>query len=90
MTPDNANREKVLGALQHAWRCEKGVKAFDLRYEPDRIVWRQGSWEVPVASGVSSGSSYELGRVLEHLQEVTEEQAQLPVNVFLVHKLNGR
>ncbi len=90
MTTEMQERERILKALETAWKEEQGVHKFGLQYQPDRITHdRYGTWVVPVASGIPTGSAYELGRVLEHLQEITETHSQLDVNVFLTPKTNG-
>jgi hypothetical protein len=82
-------RDRILKALEVAWKEEEGVRKFGLEYQQDRIAQRNGAWVVPVASGIPTGSSYELGRVLEHLQEITESHSHLEVNVLLTPQLNG-
>lgn len=90
MTPETkSERDRLLKALQDVWRIDEGVRRFNLAFEPDRIEQRYGGWIVPVASGVPTGSAYDLARALDHLREVMEQQTSLSVSVFLKPLANG-
>lgn len=80
-TPND--RERVLRALDEAWRDEAGAKVFGLRYLPDRIHEAYGAWVVPVASGVGGGSAFELLRVINRLEDFAASRSQLDVSLFL-------
>ncbi len=78
--------QKLLGALESVWKTnDELVKRFGLEVMRTGIEEYYGVWAVPVASGVQQGSSYDLTRALNSLQEQVENVAQVPVTILLDH-----
>lgn len=87
-TPANTDRAVLLRALHDAWNAEPGVKTFDLHVREQDIRSRFDGWVVPVASGASVGSTHELLRVLDRLQEAVERRTRTAINLFLDPRLS--
>jgi hypothetical protein len=77
---DQAN---LMNALQDVWQKDPNVARFGLRYSPERVEFDYGAWIVPVASGTSTGSAYELAAALTKVQEAVEQKLQAEVTLYL-------
>ena len=83
MTHANGDRQRLESALHDAWQQFAGkVKEFDLHYAADGIDQRPYGWVVPVASGVTSGSAYELTQLLSQLGEAVETRSRMDVTLY--------
>jgi|GEM_PF-1094157 len=76
--------ENLSRAIKSAWEKEaSGIAQFGLTAVPARIAQASSGWTIPVASGIQTGSAYELARVLDRLQEHIEVSNQFSVTLFL-------
>jgi hypothetical protein len=76
--------ENLSKAIKYAWEKEQsGVAQFGLAAVPAGIMPAASGWTIPVASGVPTGSAYELARLLDRLQEHIEATSKMSVTLFL-------
>lgn len=82
--PSGKVPDLLLVALRNVLREHSAsVHQFGLRVLEDKVRPVQTGWAVPVASGVQTGSAYELARALERIQEDAEKQTSLSISLYL-------
>ena len=86
ITPPELN--KLVIALTEAFESDPGVKAFGLGFVQDQIQQRQGTWTIPVASGIQNGSARDLLIVLDRIEDSVESKTSLDINLYLDPRLN--
>lgn len=85
MTTSNGiqERERVIYAVEEVFRTDPTARQFLLRVLTDKVELQSYGWSVPVASGATSGSAYELARAIEHAQEIAENNTRQDLSLYL-------
>lgn len=86
VTPTELN--KLVSALTEAFESDPGVKVFGLGFLQDQIHQHQGTWTIPVASGVQNGSARDLLVILDRIEDSVESKTSLDINLYLDPRLN--
>ncbi len=86
MTHTRTDSDRIV--LVNALRLTRGVRAdevnrFGLQIDEAGIRPVNTGWVVPVASGVATGSAFELARTLTSLQDLAEQKSHLSISLFL-------
>ena len=83
-TNETADRDSLVKALESTWHERAvDVQRFGLKYDTTAIHPVATGWVVPVASGVGTGSAYELVKMISSLQELAEQKSHLSISLFL-------
>jgi hypothetical protein len=76
---------QVVGVVSEILEREPHAAEFALKIIPAgvRYVEDVQTWAVPLASGNPGGSSYDLMKVIEHIQELAEQRINSDISVYL-------
>jgi len=77
------NRDEIIRAVEKVLRSDPQAKQFDLHVLPDHVELQSYGWSIPIASGATSGSAYDLARAIEHAQELAERDTQQDLSLYL-------
>jgi hypothetical protein len=85
ITNGTPSSDQIIGEVDRILKADPGARSFELRVIPAgvRRLDHIDAWAVPIASGAAGGSSYDLMRAIERIQELAEQKTQLELSIYL-------
>ena len=79
-----ASRDQIVAEANSLLnRYDSKVRAFNLSLVEGGVAQHQGTWIIPLASGVTTGSATELSDLLRTMRRDMESKFKEPVSVML-------